>query len=1046
MKINLPRLSIAKFLIRKFSVFVFLFICSHANAQIRITEYMYSGANGEFVEFTNVGNSPVDMTGWSFDDATRNLGVHYLTAFGVVQPGESVIVTETTPVSAFRAAWGLCAGVKITGGYTNDNLGRADEINLYDSTNTLVDRLTYNDQTLGGPRTQNKSAWVSAAGLGANTPAQWTLSAAGDAEGSFVSSGGDIGSPGKSTRATVPFNPCIVVDGAPTIIMNVASTTNYLDGGVTASPASPFFISGAADDSTDPARFSGIDFIIGDDLTPVEQLTVTVASNNLTVVPIANIQLTGTGTSRNIKIKPSAVGYATITISVNDGVSTTPFVLLYAASAAAAMPADTRWHTGISDASDAVALDSSCFITGDDEQNVLNVYSRSNSGLPLVSYNYTANLNLPDPAKPEVDVEAAAPSLKTTNRIYWLGSMSNGKSPFDNKPNRNRLFATDVSGTEAATSFSFAGYYGNLRTVLLAWGDAHGYGFSASAAAGIDSKSPAGFAAEGMVFGPDSTTLYIGLRAPLVPTANRTKAVIVPLLNFETWFNNGAPAGDPQLALPIELSLGGRGIRDLIRLPNGTYIVLAGNPGEAPLLPAIYKWSGLPGDSVILVSTLDSTQLNMEGAMAIYENGQLSLSKLQLITDKGGDVLYNDGIEAKSLGDNKLKKFRSDRIGGLDLLIHQPPADTQHIVITSPTDNSTFDAGTPIHLQALVTPGDSNVVRVAFFSGSNKFAEDSVAPYAFTGVDIAPGNYPVSARAYTSQGDSLVSDTIHILIAGCTATGSILGEGYTGIPGNTLINLASSAKYPNHPDITAQLNKFEYGPQIGDNYGARVRGYICAPLTGNYVFYLASDEQSELWLSTDESPSHGSRIAFVEKAVGFRAWLSTSSQQSAPVRLVKGVRYYVETVHKEGTGNDHLSVGWVLPGGVFEGPIGGYVLSPFEITEPQPQTAAADFAAAMRVASAGLNDIRQTPSAEGKELTVTVSPNPSSGYFTISTHSGSEAPVSFNVADLTGRRVESRDRLPANGTIQLGGTYPKGIYILEIAQGGKTIRLKLLKL
>jgi hypothetical protein len=71
------------------------------------------------------------------------------------------------------------------------------------------------------------------------------------------------------------------------------------------------------------------------------------------------------------------------------------------------------------------------------------------------------------------------------------------------------------AGTGAATTLEFAGYYGNLRSVLLAWGDAHGYSFSASAAAGIDSKSPAGFAAEGMAFAPNNTTLYIGLRAPL---------------------------------------------------------------------------------------------------------------------------------------------------------------------------------------------------------------------------------------------------------------------------------------------------------------------------------------------------------------------------------------------------------------------------------------------------------------------------------------------------------------------------------------------------
>ena len=117
--------------------------------------------------------------------------------------------------------------------YHNDNLGRSDEINLYDEANNLIDRLAFNDQMPGGgPRTQNKSAWVSEAGLGTNTAAQWTLSSANDSEGSFVSSGGDVGSPGKSKRATVLFDPCVVINGAPTIVMNTTATSDYIDGGI----------------------------------------------------------------------------------------------------------------------------------------------------------------------------------------------------------------------------------------------------------------------------------------------------------------------------------------------------------------------------------------------------------------------------------------------------------------------------------------------------------------------------------------------------------------------------------------------------------------------------------------------------------------------------------------------------------------------------------------------------------------------------------------------------------------------------------------------
>jgi hypothetical protein len=63
-----------------------------ANAQMRITEWMYNGAT-EFMEFTNVGASSIDMTGWSYDDSDRVPGSVDLTAFGSVAAGESVILT-----------------------------------------------------------------------------------------------------------------------------------------------------------------------------------------------------------------------------------------------------------------------------------------------------------------------------------------------------------------------------------------------------------------------------------------------------------------------------------------------------------------------------------------------------------------------------------------------------------------------------------------------------------------------------------------------------------------------------------------------------------------------------------------------------------------------------------------------------------------------------------------------------------------------------------------------------------------------------------------
>ncbi len=165
-------------------------------AIIEITEWMYNGYGSEFIEFTNVSGAPVDLTGWSFDDNSRTPGSFSLSSIGILAPGESFLVIEGTAAD-FRTDWGLPAWVKIADGNTH-NLGRNDEINIYDNLNQLVDRLTYNDQANQGPRTQYKSCNIPAADYGLTTASSaWPLAFVGDSYGSWQSSRGDIGSPGQ---------------------------------------------------------------------------------------------------------------------------------------------------------------------------------------------------------------------------------------------------------------------------------------------------------------------------------------------------------------------------------------------------------------------------------------------------------------------------------------------------------------------------------------------------------------------------------------------------------------------------------------------------------------------------------------------------------------------------------------------------------------------------------------------------------------------------------------------------------------------------------
>jgi hypothetical protein len=98
---------------------------------------------------------------------------------------------------------------------------------------------------------------------------------------------------------------------------------------------------------------------------------------------------------------------------------------------------------------------------------------------------------------------------------------------------------------------------------------------------------------------------------------------------------------------------------------------------------------------------------------------------------------------------------------------------------------------------------------------------------------------------------------------------------------------------------------------FGDNYGERIRGYLTAPVAGNYYFWISANNSAELWISNDEEPVNKVRRAYITKGTTTpHLWNLQPSQRSPWLALKAGQRYYIEILHKAGTGlGDHWSVG-----------------------------------------------------------------------------------------------------------------------------------------
>ena len=150
----------------------------------------------------------------------------------------------------------------------------------------------------------------------------------------------------------------------------------------------------------------------------------------------------------------------------------------------------------------------------------------------------------------------------------------------------------------------------------------------------------------------------------------------------------------------------------------------------------------------------------------------------------------------------------------------------------------------------------------------------------------------------------------------------LIREVYTGIEGAAISDLINHPNYPDNPcERHAVTTGFEAPTNIGDHYGQRMHGYIKPPETGDYIFWIASDDNGSLNLSTDQNPDNTVEIASVPGWTLPREWDKYPQQESSPVALEEGNHYYIKALMKEHEGGDNLAVRWQLPDGTIEEPV-----------------------------------------------------------------------------------------------------------------------------
>jgi hypothetical protein len=293
---------------------------------------------------------------------------------------------------------------------------------------------------------------------------------------------------------------------------------------------------------------------------------------------------------------------------------------------------------GACDASAALQVSGDLFVVANDEDNLLRFYRFSQPGPPLQTFDLKPWFTTKKKA-PEADLEAAAQLGDTIFFITSHGRNAAGKPA----PARQRLFALTLTETNGVAIVQRVGrIYTNLVADLAT--DVRYAPFELGDAAELAPKATGGFNIEALAVTPEGT-LLIGFRNPIP----QGRALLAHLLNPRETI-----AGQPaKFGPPLQLDLGGLGLRDLCPATNGYYLV-AGPASGGQGASRLFFWPGGPAapQAITEIRFADS---NPEG-ICFFDFG--NRADFLIVSDDGTRKI--NGKECKSLPEAQ-RQFRAYR-------------------------------------------------------------------------------------------------------------------------------------------------------------------------------------------------------------------------------------------------------------------------------------------------------------------------------------------------------------------------------------------------
>ncbi|MEM7333788.1 MAG: putative Ig domain-containing protein [Chloroflexota bacterium] len=327
----------------------------------------------------------------------------------------------------------------------------------------------------------------------------------------------------------------------------------------------------------------------------------------------------------------------------------------------------------------------------------------------------------------------------------------------------------------------------------------------------------------------------------------------------------------------------------------------------------------------------------------------------------------SNGDYTLTIGGYNNKKTSSIEITEIDIdnvqLLLEP--DSLAPEVTNP-DSQESKEGEAVNLPISATdPFGGDLIFIATGLPDGLSIDRASGLISGTSPEGSEGYYEVELSVSNTSDTKIIS--FSWLVRPITS-GEISREWWTGISGDDVVDLTSNSNYPNNPSGQDTRTSFEAPTDWANNYGTRMRGYLFAPVSGEYTFWLATDDQGELRLSTDSAIANSQLIANVPDWAASREWDKFPEQESTSITLEAGQRYYIEVLQKEASGGDNIAVAWAFPGQSLE-VIPGKYLIPYSanpvVTKPSDSYAVQGDGTAISIEAYDPNDLSLTYSAAG---------------------------------------------------------------------------------